>query len=251
MLKFLYGKPALSFGKSVCVADLHIGYEVALREKGVRLGSSLERMKEELFALLLETGAERLILLGDVKHSIPNPEREELMELRNFFSTLAEKAELVVVKGNHDGNIEALAREAKVFASAGTVVDGVGLFHGNAWPAPEVVEQEWAVLGHSHPCVEVEDAEGRRMERAWVVGKADAKKLCGKYPKANHKLRLVLMPAFNPLLGGCPLNKGAKKGMPGPFLARGMFKFADAQIHLLNGVGIGKLSGLMKKGDLK
>jgi len=245
MLKFLYGKPALAFGKSVCVADLHIGYEAHLRGKGVRLGSQLEGMKEELAGLLAETGAERLVLLGDVKHSIPNPETEELMALRNFFSTLAEKAEIIVIKGNHDGNIEEFAREAKVFPSEGIVVDGVGLFHGNAWPAPGVVECGWAALGHSHPCVEVADAEGRRVERAWAVGKADARGLLGKYPGANPGLKIVLMPAFNPLLGGYRLNRKGGGRMLGPFLSRGMFKFAEAQIYLLNGVGLGRLSSLM------
>lgn len=250
MLKFLYGRPALSFGKSVCVADLHIGYELSLREKGVRLASGLERMKEELVALLEETGAERLVLLGDVKHSIPGAGSEEMLELRNFFSSLSEKAEIVVVKGNHDGNIGEFAREAKIFGSSGTVVDEVGLFHGNAWPAPGVVECGWAILGHIHPCVEVADSEGRRTtERAWAVGKSDGKKLLERYPDANGKLNLVLMPAFNPLVGCHPLNgKGIRKGVPGPFLSKGMFKLADAQIHLLSGVGLGRLSGLMQKG---
>ena len=50
---------------------------------------------------------DKLILLGDIKHSIGRPFREEKQILEYFFWTLDDlNMETVIVKGNHDGGLE-------------------------------------------------------------------------------------------------------------------------------------------------
>ena len=63
--------PALRVGDALVVADLHIGIEEELREKGVEIPSRAEVMGRRLVDLASRTGATDLIVLGDVKHLVP------------------------------------------------------------------------------------------------------------------------------------------------------------------------------------
>ena len=70
-LKFLYGEPAVLVENALIVADLHVGIEYEFRRSGIRLPSNVDQMRKRLLILIKETGTERLILLGDVKHKVP------------------------------------------------------------------------------------------------------------------------------------------------------------------------------------
>jgi hypothetical protein len=52
------------------VADLHVGYELELSSKGIRVPPHEERVARELVRLGEETGSQVLVLLGDVKHRV-------------------------------------------------------------------------------------------------------------------------------------------------------------------------------------
>ena len=242
-IKFIQGKPALKCGSTVAVADLHLGIETEFAAKGVRLGSLVDRMKGELLRLIEEERAERLVILGDVKHTIRGDEYLDLVALKAMLEELSQVAEVVIVPGNHDGGIAQVAGKAKVVESSGTVIGGVGFAHGHAWPSVEVMKAEWVVVGHLHPCVEIMQEGVRAVKPVWMVAEPDAEKLCAKYPKANKGIRLAVMPAFNPLVGGALLNRKGG-GELGPLVKGGVFKFGGAQIYLLDGTGLGSVSSL-------
>ena len=245
MLRFICGKPAVAFGNSLAIADIHIGMERGLAEKGIRLGSMNSMLLNEIASLLDETKAERLIILGDVKHTIPGVEFSERLALKAMLREVCGMARVAIVPGNHDGDIGEVAPDAEIAPSSGMRIGDVALCHGHAWPDEGIMGAKELLMGHTHPCVEIADElGGKRVERAWLLAKADAGRLREKYAGANPEIRLVLVPAFNPLVGGIPLNR-MKDGAPkGPLLRGGMFKFGDGQIHLLNGIGLGRLSAL-------
>src|SRR5256886_16418847 len=56
---------------ALVVADLHIGLEEELREKGVHIPSRAEAMGRKLAEIAARRGASRIIILGDVKHLVP------------------------------------------------------------------------------------------------------------------------------------------------------------------------------------
>src|SRR5256885_8173239 len=56
---------------ALVVADLHIGLEEELREKGVHIPSRAEAMGRKLAEIASRRGASRIIILGDVKHLVP------------------------------------------------------------------------------------------------------------------------------------------------------------------------------------
>ena len=66
-----YNEKALVLGDYLIVADLHIGLERELSEKGLHVPSQLRKMEARIIELLKNTGKERLIILGDLKHNIP------------------------------------------------------------------------------------------------------------------------------------------------------------------------------------
>ncbi|MBI4399902.1 hypothetical protein HY570_04085, partial [Candidatus Micrarchaeota archaeon] len=71
MLKFIYNKPALLYKDCLIVADVHLGVEQELIEKGIRVHSITNKIKNELISILEETKAKKLIFAGDLKHNIP------------------------------------------------------------------------------------------------------------------------------------------------------------------------------------
>ena len=245
MLRFIYGKPALLFGKTLAIADLHIGFERELAAKGIRLGPMRDVLLRDMATLLDETKAERLAIVGDVKHTIAGAGFSEWLELKAMLRELCGMAKVVIVPGNHDGDILRVAGDAEIAPGSGIRMGKVALCHGHAWPDEKMMGAEELLVGHIHPRVEVRDELGGRCtERAWLIAKADVKALEARYPKANAKLRLVAMPAFNQLVGGMPLNRPGSDRLMGPLLRGGMFKLGTGEIYLLNGVGLGRLSAL-------
>src|SRR2546426_12710200 len=60
-------EPALMADDIFAVADVHIGIEEELHEKGIRVPSRAEVMGRKLVELADRRGASRLVILGDVK----------------------------------------------------------------------------------------------------------------------------------------------------------------------------------------
>src|SRR5947209_17614119 len=63
-------EPALMADDILVVADLHIGIEEELHEKGIRVPSRAEVMGRKLVELADRRGGSRLVILGAVKHLV-------------------------------------------------------------------------------------------------------------------------------------------------------------------------------------
>ena len=125
--------------RTVLIADYHAGIEAALRyERGVQIPSHAPDRRDRLCALLDRTDANRLVILGDLMHSIGDPGGAERGELEVLFETMP-PVDVTLVKGNHDGAIESwltetIDRESATAGSEGarslTVVPGDGTLLG-------------------------------------------------------------------------------------------------------------------------
>ncbi len=250
MLRFIPKKPALLAGRILVLADLHIGIEHEMFGKGVRVSSPTKSIIDEVISLINEYEPELLVLLGDVKHNIPSMPPEEMSDVRNFFDAVAGKLPVVITPGNHDGNIKRLLGKngVTVSPSSGAVIDGFGFFHGNAWPSPEVMAQKSIITAHGHPCVEILDpVGGRHVLKAWCIGKL-SKNALKRYPNANLCAKVVIAPAFNPLISGAAVNRSPPEGALGPLFSNKIFKLEQSQVYLLDGTPLGKASSLLPKG---
>ncbi|OAQ54593.1 metallophosphoesterase [Natrinema mahii] len=250
------GEPAASatigHERALLIADYHAGYEAALRdERGVDVPSRAPDRRERLTALLERTRADRLVVCGDLMHSIGEPGGAERGELEVLFESFPSDLAVSVVKGNHDGRIETWLGESddvdatvKVVAGAGVARGDVGVCHGHTWPSRAVLESAVVCLGHEHPCVRLEDeVGGSRVERAWLRGRLAPKPFRDRpeyegvswLEGAAEPPRVVVIPAFNDLVGGTWCNVAGQSFLS-PFLPSGL---ADGEAYLLDGTRLG------------
>jgi len=232
------------------VADYHAGYETALRSEGVELRNRGDDRREHLLSLMDAADPDRVVFLGDLGHWIGRPEWGELDELEALVEAVTDRVPALLVKGNHDGEIED-ALSIPVTDSRGVRIGDVGLSHGHTWPSAEVLAADVVCVGHEHPTVRLEDAVGgRRIERAWLRGRlagdAFAEHLGGGDDPAGSDGdpdalvsafdgELVVFPAFNELVGGTWVNVEGQEFLA-PFLPQGM---VDGEAFLLDGTRLG------------
>ncbi|WP_276301620.1 metallophosphoesterase [Halorussus lipolyticus] len=226
--------------RALVVADFHAGIEQALRAEGVSLDSRAEQRRQRLVSLVAETGADRVIFLGDLMHAIGDPGGAERGEIEVLLEALDDRGvPATLVKGNHDGAIESWA-DLEVTNGAGVRLGDVGFAHGHTWPAPEVLDSETVCVGHEHPAVRLEDeVGGSRVERVWLRGPLSERPFAERESGGGESIRdgaeLIVFPAFNELVGATWVNVDGQ-GFLAPFLPEGL---ADGQAYLLDGTRLG------------
>jgi putative SbcD/Mre11-related phosphoesterase len=246
-LKFVCNEPAMLYDGMLIAADLHLGIERSIFGSAVEM-NLFERTKGKLLNLVEESGCKELVLLGDVKHDIPNMQFPERERLGRFLKELNDHVKVSVVMGNHDGGIKEIAGGIEVHGAAGVRRGELSLNHGHAWPSESMMGAEWLVMAHNHPCVELVDKLGyRSMQRVWVVGGLDAGRAERKYAKFNREMRIVIMPAFSELVGGMVFNAAKERDLLGPFFRNEMFKLDDAETFLLNGISLGRVGDIRER----
>src|SRR3989338_6445317 len=102
---FLKNYPAMKIKDCLIVADLHLGITKDIYDSGIVMPRQAKKMAERLNKLKKLTRTKKLVILGDVKHKVPGFSVMEKYELEKFFSALKFR-EIIILKGNHDGNIE-------------------------------------------------------------------------------------------------------------------------------------------------
>jgi len=250
MIKFLIDFPALfiSNKKILVIADLHIGIEHELYTRGIIIPSQAEKFQKAIEKLIKMTKAKILIILGDIKHEVPGISFREEKELPKLFSNLVKKVKIICCKGNHDSYLEKiLPKEVKIFSSRGFKIGEYGFFHGHAWPSKKLMQCNHLFAGHLHPLVQLKDKFGYSIiEPVWIKGKIFQDKVKKKYKiKKTGKLELIILPAFNRLLGGTFVNvKSASSELLGPLLRNNFVDMENAEVYFLNGVNLGKISNL-------
>ncbi|MEM4255164.1 MAG: metallophosphoesterase family protein [Candidatus Norongarragalinales archaeon] len=239
-MKFVVGEAAAVVGKNLVVSDAHVGIELELQAKGIEV-SNYEREAQRLNKLLKQTKCTRIVVLGDFKHDFYGFKNREFWVLKKFLRLLHCK-DILVVKGNHDSELENFG-DVKVVDAKGLLLEAegkkYGLFHGHAFPSREITENADVFLfGNLHPLVEI--SEGERFSYTapvWVVGKTKANAKHGL--KAGRKW--VLFPAFGSLVGGVAVNKTRDLG---PFLKKENAELQNAQVFTIDGRKLGTLENL-------
>ena len=108
-LEFFKDGPALIIEgeqRLLVVADLHFGIEADLAAHGLHFRSRSAERIERLLKIIDTADPDMLILLGDVKHSIPSLTRQEFNELPGILEAIRSRIPMKVFPGNHDIGIE-------------------------------------------------------------------------------------------------------------------------------------------------
>jgi metallophosphoesterase superfamily enzyme len=272
MIKLLVPWPALLVEeeeKLLIASDFHLGIEYELAKMGINIPYQTERYTEELLGLVREHKPDRVVLLGDVKHGVPITSFQEKREIPWLFNMLLDEVDQVdVARGNHDGNIQNLAPEGvDIHPSRGFVMGDeyrIGLLHGHAWPYPELLDCDLLVMGHNHPTVRLNTPLGVRVSRrVWVRGIIDPINVAvamleqdgvktedpmeafrERYGINVGASQVVIVPTFNDLMGGLPVNSETPKSLLGPLFRSGAVDVEDFDVYLLDGTFLGRVDFL-------
>jgi metallophosphoesterase superfamily enzyme len=273
LIKLLTPWPAMlveAEERLLLATDFHLGIEYELAKMGINIPYQTERFLGELLALVREHRPDRLLLLGDIKHGVPITSFQEKREIPRFFTALQEEVRKIdVIRGNHDGNIQNLVpEEIEIHPSRGLLLGEefkVAALHGHAWPYPRLLKADLIVMGHNHPAVQLNTPLGVRItRRVWVRGRADRRRLaeafleqagvkpeddplsefCERFEAEVNDSQVVIMPTFNDLMGGLPVNAETPKSLLGPLFRTGAIEVEDFDVYLLDGTFLGQVGFL-------
>ena len=194
--------------RTLVMADLHIGYESALKEKGVFLPqASYPYMKSAIERMLNMTHAEHIIFVGDVKHEFGKPSAQEWVEVQDLLAFLIDGGINVhVVRGNHDNYILAILNKLGIQLHDPLMqLDSIVLIHGDK-DVQIPPKTKTIIMGHEHPAVSSRDLSGSRYKfKCFLVGR-------------RRKFKIVVMPALSPLSSGVGINETRPEKLLSPLL---------------------------------
>jgi hypothetical protein len=233
----IYAERALLLKGHLVIADLHIGIEKEFLDDGIRVPKQLPKIEERIHAIIASTGAKKLVILGDLKHNIPNISWDEYRDIPPFIARLREEVEVTLVKGNHDGDIERILPGLEVLRTL--EVGGHLLAHGHM--KIEALDHKGIILAHNHPCISFRDRLGGvSKESAWI--RARLKKSVLGDLALEEGPEIVIMPAFNEILAETAVN--TTKRLLGPIFKRGLVDIEMAEAVLLDGTHLGRIKDL-------
>ena len=259
--------------RTLVIADLHIGWEIALAREGIHVPSQTPKLLKKLKEVIGLYKPEKLLILGDVKHTVATAEKGEWHDIPAFFNDLKGQInEISIIRGNHDGNLEPLLPESiEMLPATGIAMNGTGFFHGHRWPSPNLLGCKTLVMGHVHPVVVFRDPAGFRVTRqVWVKADCEGTLLtkillqkqnvkiegnAGETLRKHYDIRsktsqLFIVPSFNDFLGGRPLNERKPTGrikdgmVAGPVLRSEAVDMKGAETYLLDGTFLGTIEQL-------
>ncbi len=243
-INFVTEEPAVKVGDSLIITDVHIGIEYEFYKSGINLPTQTKKIRKKIESLLKGTKAKKLIILGDLTHQVPGISWQERKEIPKMMEKLNKRAEIHIIKGNHDGELETLIEndDIKIHGSKGFLHKDVAFVHGNAWPTKDQLKAKTLIMGHIHPTIEFTDHFGFRMvEKCWIRAPVNKEALAKKYKTDEDDINLeevIVVPVFNSLIGGMAINKG--KAFMGPIMKKCINK-EELKAYLLDGTDLGHI----------
>ena len=174
----------LDEGPTIVLGDLHLGYERALEQEGMYLPRiNTESIREALNDIISKYEPKRVVLLGDIKHDFKRASFEEKKEVRRIFTLLAEAAQVVAVKGNHDNFLQNIVQDLGFLVVDYIDIMGYRLEHGHEDSGVRPV-----IIGHEHPSVRIQGAVGGGVKLQCFVH--------------AEKEGVIVLPPFSPFSSG-------------------------------------------------
>ena len=199
-IRIIRAEPALLLEgekKYLVITDLHIGFENDFASNKIEIGknSSVNETIAKLKKIIKSENPESIIFLGDIKSSIERISNAEWKEVPHFFEEMKRYANLILIPGNHDANIQRLIPEdVTVTNSIGFVIDDVLLTHGHALPTKNFSGIKKIIMGHIHPVFFNNDSL-LNGERVWISLKAKKDQV---FTSSFGELEITIVPSFNP-----------------------------------------------------
>ena len=178
--------------KILVIGDLHLGFEESLNKQGVLMPRfQFDDLMKELRKTISKVKPKKIVIVGDIKHEFGTISEQEWRNVLQLIDFLREKAELIIVKGNHDVILEPITKKRNVKIKTFYSENGVLFAHGDA-----IINEkaEVILIGHEHPAVSFKERPTHKYKCF----------LKGKYKKAD----IVVMPSMNKAVPGSDITKG-------------------------------------------
>ena len=145
--------------RCLLVADVHVGKAVSFRRLGVPVPeATTTETLQRLSQAVRETGAEQIVFLGDLLHSVRWRSAATAAAVAQWRAEHTELA-LTLVRGNHDRHAGDPPPEWRVRCVDGPLLwDGLALSHH-----PEPHGEAYVLAGHVHPAAVVSGRGGDRL----------------------------------------------------------------------------------------
>jgi len=186
------------------ISDLHLGQEESMRDAGFLFPQNqFKELFQNIKQIIKQTSPKTIVINGDLKHEFRKISREEWKQISELLLFLKSKAEVILIKGNHDKILEPLAKSTKVQLIEHFIYKDIYVCHGDKIPKDtDFKKAKCVIIGHEHPAIALKD--GVRVEKYKCF-------LKGTYERKT----LIVLPAFNPLTEGTDI---LKEKLLSPFL---------------------------------
>lgn len=227
------GLPCLYYPDTdlLVLSDLHLGLEGTMTSKGNYVPKhQLNNVMDDLEDARKITGADRVIINGDLKNNFKTSysENREVQEFLDFLRQ--EFEEVVLIRGNHDTFLERTLNKKDLEMKDYHVESSILFVHGDKSMEDLGVEEfDTLVIGHEHPALALKDAVG-------VKEKID----CFLYGKTKNKNNIIVLPAFSQISRGININETPNSQLLSPILKNQTNK------DELKAVGVSKNAGIFK-----
>jgi hypothetical protein len=169
------------------VADLHLGYEAEARAEGAGIPSTqYKTIEKRVEAILRRHSPERIVIAGDLKHSLGRNRRQEWDEVNALLDLLDGRCEPVIVRGNHDNFLPTILKRRRLEMRDSLKIGHFTIAHGHA--KVRRAAKGWLAIGHEHPSLRVRDELGARAGAPCFLWSSEEK--------------IVVLPAFSPISFG-------------------------------------------------
>ncbi|HDS59140.1 MAG TPA: metallophosphoesterase [Thermoplasmatales archaeon] len=214
--------------ETVVVADLHLGYEGVLRLEGVAMPRYQgDRIMQRLQRILDRYRPRRVVVNGDFKHEFGKNLQMEWREVGAALDFLSRRAEVVLVRGNHDNFLKTIAARFEVPVVEEHRMGEVTIAHGHR----PVAGEGRVLLAHEHPVVRLRDEVGALLTLP-----------CYLYDR-----EVAVMPAFSPLASGTDVSTAEREDLLSPLLrSRGLDSLRVVAVSGLGLLDFSTVAGLSR-----
>lgn len=203
-------KPALHHSglDMLVLSDVHLGLEGSMTSKGSYVPRfQLDDLLEEIEEMKNETGADRVLVNGDLKNQYSTSYTEK-QEVEEFLDFLKENfSEVILIEGNHDTFLDNTADKKDLELRDEYLEDGILFTHGHESIQDLDEEFDTVVIGHEHPALALNDEVGVKEKVA-----------CFLYGELEDDKSIIVLPAYSKISNGSEVNNMPRSELLSPIL---------------------------------
>lgn len=192
---------------ALVIADLHLGYELALAEQGIFVPEAqLKEILESLRQIFKKEKPKSLIILGDLKHEFGEASSQEWREVFRLVEYLRKKVEkIILVRGNHDNYLLNIISKLEIELHDPYYLEkGICFLHGHK--KVKLPNYDTLIIAHEHPSLVLKEGYDR------------VKLSCFLYGKTKRNKNFICLPAFSTWASGSSVNLISKEELLSPIL---------------------------------